>query len=115
MKKQILRVFMLLALFTALPGCGNRQGQNAFAYTTSNTAAVETTAAETKAAETATAGEAKEKMLRMMKQRIRRSTEKLMRGNTAGHPDVHVRRIRAGRSCRDPASFQRCTDQDICR
>ena len=66
MKKQILRVFMLLALFTALPGCGNRQGQNAFAYTTSNTAAVETTAAETKAAETATAGEAKEKMLRMM-------------------------------------------------
>ena len=66
MKKQILRVFMVLALFTALPGCGSRQMQNAFADTTSNTAAVETTAAETKAAETATAGEAKEKMLRMM-------------------------------------------------
>ena len=66
MKKQILRVFILLALFTALPGCGSRQVQDAFADITSNTAAVETTAAETKAAETATAGEAKEKMLRMM-------------------------------------------------
>ena len=71
MKKQILRVFMVLALFTALPGCGSRQVQNAFADTTSNTAAVETTAVETtavetNAAETAIAGEAKEKMLRMM-------------------------------------------------
>ena len=71
MKKQILRVFMVLALFTALPGCGSRQVQNAFADTTSSTAAVETTAAETNAvetnaAETAIAGEAKEKMLRMM-------------------------------------------------
>ena len=71
MKKQILRVFMVLVLFTALPGCGSRQVQNAFADTTSNTAAVETTAVETtavetNAAETAIAGEAKEKMLRMM-------------------------------------------------
>ena len=66
MKKQILRVFMVLALFTALPGCGSRQVQDAFADTTSNTAAVETTAVETNAAETAIAGEAKEKMLRMM-------------------------------------------------
>ena len=52
MKKQILRVFMVLALFTALPGCGSRQVQNAFADTTSNTAAVETTAVETTAVET---------------------------------------------------------------
>ena len=71
MKKQLLRVFMVLALFTALPGCGSRQVQDAFADTTSNTAAVETTAVETtavetNAAETAIAGEAKEKMLRMM-------------------------------------------------
>ena len=66
MKKQILRVFILLALFTALPGCGSRQVQDAFADITSNTAAVETTAAETNAAETAIPGEAKEKMLRMM-------------------------------------------------
>ena len=65
MKKQILRVFIVLALFTALPGCGSRQAQNAFADTTSSTAAVETTAAETNAAETTIAGEAKEKMLRM--------------------------------------------------
>ena len=85
MKKQILRVLMVLALFTALPGCGSRQVQNAFADTTSSTAAVETTAAETNAAETnaaettaaettaaetnaaetTIAGEAKEKMLRM--------------------------------------------------
>ena len=61
MKKQILRVFIVLALFTALPGCGSRQAQNAFADTTSSTAAIETTAAET-----TMAGEAKEKMLRMM-------------------------------------------------
>ena len=71
MKKQILRVFMVLALFTALPGCGSRQVQNAFADTTSSTAAVgtnaaETNAAETNAAEITKAGEAKEKMLRMM-------------------------------------------------
>ena len=66
MKKQILKVFLVLTLFTALPGCGNRQVQNAFADTTSSTAAVETTAAETNAAETAIPGEAKEKMLRMM-------------------------------------------------
>ena len=71
MKKQILRVFMVLALFTALPGCGSRQVQKAFADTTSSTAAIETTAAETtaaetNAAETTIAGEAKEKMLRMM-------------------------------------------------
>ena len=66
MKKQILSVLMVLALFTALPGCGSRQVQDAFADITSNTAAVETTAAETNAAETAIPGEAKEKMLRMM-------------------------------------------------
>ena len=57
---------MVLALFTALPGCGSRQVQNAFADTTSGTAAVETTAAESNAAETTIVGEAKEKMLRMM-------------------------------------------------
>ena len=72
MKKQILRVFIVLALFTVLPGYGSRQMQNAFADTTASTAAVvETTAAETAKEETATtetttAGEEKEKMLRMM-------------------------------------------------